>query len=96
MKPHEKTKVILFFTHGNTETDGKGAARTAKETLLADGRLASMAGTRGGLVAVHSTEFQKGSEVTQGLLTADRRQEDQCKGCPAAARPPGPVLPPGS
>lgn len=55
-----------------------------------------MAGTRGDPVPACSTEFQEGSEVTQGLLTVGRRQEDQCKGCPVAARPPGPVLPLGS
>ena len=80
----------------NTKTDRKGAARTAKQTLLADRRLVSMAGPRHELVPACSTEFQKGSEVTQGLLTVGQRQEDQFKGCLVAAIPLGPTLPPGS
>ena len=79
LKSHKKWKVILFLTHRNTKTDRKGATRTANETLLADRRLASVAGTRGDPVPACSTEFQEGSEVTQGLLTVGRRHKTSAK-----------------
>lgn len=69
----------MFLTHRNTKTDRKGATRTANETLLADRRLASVAGTRGDPVPACSTEFQEGSEVTQGLLTVGRRHKTSAK-----------------
>lgn len=92
--PRKKESDFAFNTH--ERKDRKGAARTAKQTLLANRRLVSVAGTRSEPVPARSTEFQKGSEGTQGLLTVGRRQEDRFKGCPVAARPLGPVLPPGS
>ena len=92
--PRKKESDFAFKTHEHT--DRKGAARTAKQTLLADRKLVSIAGPRHEPIPACSTELQKGSEVTQGLLAVGRRQEDQFKGCPVAAIPLGPILPPGS